>query len=188
MSPAQLLMSRELRSVLPVCRSHLKPYVVNTRQFREERTMYQNSQQKFFNKSAKNLPSIESGQQVRFKRREQWIPGKIIDKVAPRSYKVETQFDEAYRRNRKHIHISKETTFQKRPINDSESDLDDIILNQNDVENNTNTQGSQSSNCRHKETIHKENTQLPVSEKLPKPITTRSGCTVIPPKRFQDYV
>jgi len=48
----------------------------------------------------------------------------------------------------------------KKPINDSESDLDDIILKQNNVENNTNTQESQISDCRHKETIHKENTPL----------------------------
>ena len=61
-SPAQRLMSRRTKTLLPTSESFLKPAVVEDAQPR--RTARNERQKRFYNKGARDLPALEKGDQV----------------------------------------------------------------------------------------------------------------------------
>jgi hypothetical protein len=114
-SPAQRLMSRRTRTMLPTARPLLKPEVINKVpegvKLRRQKAKLQ------FDKGAKDLPELEIGEQIRLQpdpgnRNGMWRAGTCLQKVAPRSYLVEVE-GKRYRRNRKFLHPAK-TTDQRR--------------------------------------------------------------------------
>lgn len=102
-SPAQLLMSRNLNSVLPTSKNKLKPKVVKC----DKR--YDNclkSVSKYYNKSAKPLCDLPAEQKVVFKKSltSDWSPGKITSKSDnPRSYNILSENGNTIVRNRKFV-------------------------------------------------------------------------------------
>ena len=93
-TPAQALMSRRLRSTLPISQSNLNPQPVNHTTFRTARQQQQQHQRKHYDRTAKPLPPLEKGDVVRFKKDPQaaWTYGTVIRKHgAPRSYIVKSQ-------------------------------------------------------------------------------------------------
>ena len=98
-SPAQLLMSRNLRTTLPDIRERKVPMVVDPLVFKEKDNDIKQRQKRNYDSrhKAKELPLLEPGDSV-------WIPdrestGRV---VAPRSLVVETS-DGPFRRNRQHL-------------------------------------------------------------------------------------
>ncbi|XP_062576257.1 uncharacterized protein K02A2.6-like [Saccostrea cucullata] len=65
-SPAKLLMSRGLRSILPVTKRQLRPKTVKPRDVVKDRKEAERRQQYYFNRSAPDQPKISMGQAVRF--------------------------------------------------------------------------------------------------------------------------
>ncbi|XP_062604740.1 uncharacterized protein K02A2.6-like [Saccostrea cucullata] len=112
-SPAKLLMSRELRSILPVTTRQLRPKTVKPKDIVKDRKEAQRRQQYYFNRSARDQPKISMGQAVRFRHKDEWKPGYVM-KNENRSYWMTTPEGE-YRRNRKDILISKEKNFNLKP-------------------------------------------------------------------------
>ena len=113
-SPAQALMSRRLRSTLPVATTKLDPSLINSSTFRSSRENEQERQQKYFNRNAKNLPSLAIGETVRFKKDpdSKWTLATVVEKLStPRSYLLQAENGSRYRRNR--IHIRK---INERPV------------------------------------------------------------------------
>ena len=101
-SPAKLLMSRNLRSVLPATDSHLKPKVVKPSKVVGQRSICQQRQKKYYDRSARPLKSLSSGQKAHLQMPTgQWQP--VVNERRPedRSYIVETKDGGMYRRNRK---------------------------------------------------------------------------------------
>ena len=101
-SPVQLLMSRNLRTTLPMVREQRAPRVVNLSDLEEKDRHIKERQRQNYDARhrAKELPSLEPGDTV-------WIPdqetsGIIVDETTPQSHVVETS-DGSYRRNRKHL-------------------------------------------------------------------------------------
>jgi hypothetical protein len=121
-SPAQLLMSRKLRSILPVMKRQLQPKVVSSSKIKEKRKLTQNKQIRYFNSGQRNLSQLTSDQKIRFQHRGHWTPGFVKRQVHDRSYNVENLCGDEYRRNRKDIIASLEENFRK-----FESDVGDII-------------------------------------------------------------
>ncbi len=110
-SPAQALMSRRLRSTLPVANTKLDPSLINSSTFRSSRENEQERQQKYFNRNAKNLPSLAIGKTVRFKKDpdSKWTLATVLDKLStPRSYLLRAKNGSNYRRNRIHIRKTNE--------------------------------------------------------------------------------
>ena len=95
-SPAQLLMSRMLKSKLPTVESLLKPRVVdNPQQKLQQRS---DKQKMYYDRNAKLLPSIKEGEAARVRKGKTWEPAIVIAQhTAPRSYIVETPDGTAYR-------------------------------------------------------------------------------------------
>ena len=105
-SPAQALMSRTLRSNLPVSEKNLKPTLVDPKIFKRDRVKSQNNQRKYHDRSAKPLPELHEGDNVHFKLDPQkaWKPAVVTTKHdTPRSYMVKTDDGSEYRRNRRHL-------------------------------------------------------------------------------------
>ena len=98
-SPAQALMSRRLRSTLPVATTKLDPALINGPTFQSSRENKQERQQKYFNRNA-------IGETVRFRKEpdSKWTLATVVEKLStPQSYLLQTENGSRYRRNRIHI-------------------------------------------------------------------------------------
>jgi hypothetical protein len=63
-TPAQLLMSRNLRSILPNTSNHLRPSVVHPEFARERMEKKQATQKHYYNQGARELKPLASGKEV----------------------------------------------------------------------------------------------------------------------------
>ena len=117
-SPAQLLMSRRLRTRLPISKMLLYPQAENTVEVKAKLKLRQNDQKVHYDRRAGNtLPVLKPGDKVRVQVSDHtWRPAiirAITDK--PRSYIVEVPNGRKYRRNRINIRLSKEADEQFEP-------------------------------------------------------------------------
>ncbi|KAI5102200.1 hypothetical protein C0J45_7552 [Silurus meridionalis] len=105
-SPAQRLMSRRTKTLLPTHNSLLKPDVVNMEQAVKDN---QCKQAFYYNRGAKDLRHLDEGEQVRVqldtKHRAHWLPAKVERMANNRSYTVKLENGTVVRRNRKHLMI-----------------------------------------------------------------------------------
>jgi hypothetical protein len=110
-SPAQLLMSRNLKNKLPVTEKSLKPKCqtgVNRRlQQRQQKQKY------YYDRNTRALPELKPGDQIRIRKEGKWEKAQVMQKhKSPRSYIVMTENNQKYRRNRRDLkksYTTKET-------------------------------------------------------------------------------
>lgn len=105
-SPAQLLMGRQLRSILPVTNGQLLPKTIDPRAVVAKRRQQQESQKRFYDRSSRPLPPLGPGDPVFIQTKPggDWQPGRVIAaEKAPRSFKVQTDEGRLYRRNRRFL-------------------------------------------------------------------------------------
>ena len=119
-SPAQLLMSRNLRTTLPITREQRRPKVVDQSELEEKEEHLKGRQKKNFDQRhrARDLPPLEPGDTL-------WIPdrnssGTVVEETSPRSYVVVTG-DGSYRRNRQHLVQMPETEPTQEDEHETES-------------------------------------------------------------------
>ena len=164
-SPAQLMMTRQLRSIMPVTQEQLLPRQTNPELVVARREHQQTLQKKYYDRTARPLTTLKTDDQVLLQSNNKWQPGRIVRvDEQPRSYIVQTKDGGTYRRNRRFIRIDKSTS-------DSQS---------HSPEESPETPPSQPP--------AETNTPTPV-ETTPAPssaTTTRSGRVVRQPRRFED--
>lgn len=105
-SPAELLMSRNLRTKLPTMSESLKPKIINQDTQKSIDFERKIKQAQNYNKNTKNLKPITIGNKIYFKKNplSVWHPGTIVDICSqPRSYLIKDEEGVSYRRNRQHI-------------------------------------------------------------------------------------
>ncbi|KAL0173103.1 hypothetical protein M9458_033414, partial [Cirrhinus mrigala] len=104
-SPAQLLMSRRLRSILPITAAQLQPQVTPQHVLQNQRGACQHRQQRYYNRSVKALPPLTAGTHIRFHHEDgSWQPAKIVQPAnTHRSYHIQTEEGQMLRRNRRHL-------------------------------------------------------------------------------------
>ena len=104
LSLTQKLMSRRTQTTIPTAGALLKPEVVKgthdniKRERQQTKATYENS--------ARPLPELQIGEPVRLQPvnpKAPWDKGSCVAKVGPRSYLIETENGNLYRRNRKFI-------------------------------------------------------------------------------------
>ena len=101
-SPAQLLMGRRTRTLIPTNPSLLKPAPV-TSDIQARLAEKQRKQKAYYDRNAKPLPEITPGESVRVRVDNEWKPAVVAAYAdEPRSYIV-TSGGGTYRRNRRHI-------------------------------------------------------------------------------------
>ena len=118
-SPAQRMLNRRTRTLLPTAASLLEPCHVDIKSERSKLKTHQDKQATYYNRSAKDLPPLCEGDVVRMKpfklEEKKWNKGVIQHRLDERSYEVETD-DGTYRRNR--IHLKK--SYEGSPTSDQE--------------------------------------------------------------------
>ena len=124
-SPAQRLMSRRTKTLLPTTQSLLLPRTINLESEKKELRQRQQVQAKYYNRSARDLPSLSEGDVVRMKPfklgDKSWRKAQVTARLDERSYFVETYDRAVYRRNRQHLRNTSEPPAE--PIN-TEPELD----------------------------------------------------------------
>lgn len=101
-SPNQLLMSRRTRSIqLPMTDEQLKPVTVPSSTVRSKIQKSKYTQKKYYDRSAKPLPSLHLNEYVRLQVGNIWKPAKVINIHDRHSYSVQTKDGGVYRRNRR---------------------------------------------------------------------------------------
>jgi transposase InsO family protein len=124
-TPAQALMSRRLRSSLPISQQRLQPATIDRTTFLTIRGEQQQQQKKYFNNTSKPLPPLKKGDRVRFRKDPEspWQPAVVkAQHDTPRSYIIETSNGSQYRRNRVHLRKT-----QEKPPDSSYVDQEHII-------------------------------------------------------------
>ena len=112
-SPAQRLMSRRTKTLLPTTQSLLLPRTVKLESQKKELQQRQQAQAKYYNQTAKDLPSLSEGDVVRMKPfklgDKSWRKAQVTARLDERSYTVETDDGAVYRRNRQHLRKTSES-------------------------------------------------------------------------------
>ena len=108
-SPAELLMGRKLRSILPALHQSLKPKLQNPKQVKAALCKKQTRQKHYYDRHTKILKSLKEGEKVRILQQNKWEQATVKEKLnTPRSYLVTTPNGSVYQRNRSHILKSNE--------------------------------------------------------------------------------
>ncbi|XP_055492867.1 uncharacterized protein K02A2.6-like [Leucoraja erinacea] len=102
-SPAQRLLSRRTRTLLPTKDTLLKPEVTHDEQglkYNRQR------QEKYYNRTAKDMDTLKREDSVRVQpcdTHKGWRPARVVQQVSHRSYEVELESGGVLRRNRRHL-------------------------------------------------------------------------------------
>ena len=122
-SPAQLLMSRHLRSSLPMAVTMFQPSVsVGVREKLKQR---QQRQKGIYDNRTKPMSSLQPNDVVRYQTGRMWKPAVVISKhSSPRSYNIRTPQGTILRRNRHHLKQTKEAFT---PCDDTDDYFDDDL-------------------------------------------------------------
>ena len=164
-SPSELIMSRRLRSNLPMTGKMLKPAVPEN--IRTKLNHRQQRQKSIYDRTAKLLPKLKTGDAVRYQKGHVWKPAVVVGKhSSPRSYKIMTDTGTTLRRNRRHLRRTREAPPP------ALLDFDDFLC-----DDDTPPLGSES-----------PANDSPVVPQVTGPTEsrTRSGRIVRPPLRFRD--
>lgn len=114
-SPAQRLMSRRTKTLVPISSNWLYPEVPEGVQNQIERKCQM--AESFHDRNVKVLPHLEIGQEVRLsllQRGKPWKAGTCIEKLSDRSYMVEAD-RELFQRNRHDLKWTQENPPADRP-------------------------------------------------------------------------
>ena len=106
--PAELLMSRKLRTRLPTPKYLLKPMPRPASQVCQQLPSNQRSQKNFYDRGTRPLPELHQSEAVRIQQGREWKPAVVVKQhVASRSYIVATPDGTQMRRNRVHLQQTK---------------------------------------------------------------------------------
>lgn len=109
-SPAQLLMCRRLRSILPSTNKQLAPKTVDLNKARAKMKQLQVKTKEHYDKTARRLSPLKIGESVHIQRDKHWEPAKVVSQHNEHSYNVRTQEGAIYRRNRKFLNKTSQRT------------------------------------------------------------------------------
>uniref|UniRef100_A0AAQ4NZT5 Gypsy retrotransposon integrase-like protein 1 n=1 Tax=Gasterosteus aculeatus aculeatus TaxID=481459 RepID=A0AAQ4NZT5_GASAC len=110
-SPAQRLLSRRTKTLLPTKATLLRPEVIQVSQKLKNR---QQCQSTYYNRSARDLDTLATGDCVRIQPlppNAVWRLGRVLKPVDWRSYEVQLQSGSVIRRNRRHLRRAPGVTF-----------------------------------------------------------------------------
>ena len=115
MSPAEILMGRRLRTMIPYT-TEQKKHKVNQKQ-----KMLQKRQKANYDKSTRNVLPLERNDTVRIQDSNSWTrKATVLEEVNPRSYTVRTEDGQILRRNRKDLLKTNETPQEQTDDNTKE--------------------------------------------------------------------
>ena len=186
-SPAQLLMSRRLRSIIPTTDAQLQPKVLDPHKVKEKLRLKQEKQKHYFDQHAKHLPTLEKGDRIRVQMGSHWKPGVVTEHAGtPRSYRIRTDEGREYRRNRRVLMESPESD----PLaTDISPHLESPTVRTNRSSPSKETADQAVSFSEEPTTTSQEQEEIhSLEDEISEPHKTASGRVVKRPPRFKDYV
>ena len=196
-SPAQRLLCRRTRTLIPTAKNLLKSTIPKGV---DRKLLEQKSKQAFYyNKGTKELSELKEGDLVRIKplklaeKRKPWLQAKVEGKVDIRSYQVRTEDGRVYRRNRQHLRHSREQPEESTTAFDFQPPFIETSATRDSVEQSS--QGhvvSQPPSDQPQPEVEGDSAEQQTSMKttpvmLDGQQRTRSGRVVRKPCRYQDY-
>lgn len=109
-SPAQLLMGRRLRSLLPSHKQLLKPTTIPREQTSRHYYKEKKRQKWYHDRRTRTLKPLSKDCHIRLSPKpgyKNWSAGRVIERFQPRTYRVESD-GAIYRRNRKDLRMATE--------------------------------------------------------------------------------
>ena len=182
-SPAQRLMNRRTRTLLPTSAELLKPKIVDEAGNMQRRTDKQAAQ---FNKSAKDLKPLDEGDVVRMKPLVQgqktWTKAIVSRRLDERSYMVETPHA-VYRRNR--VHLKKTSELPPAPKQDSVASASNKQLATASYKQQAATGNKQQTTTDNKQQAstpnqHQQAPETKTQDKISKPVQKKASSTTEP--------
>ena len=192
-SPAQQLLCRRTRTLIPTNKNLLKPTI--PKNVGQKLLAQKSKQAYYYNEGAKELPELKEGDRVRIKplklaeKHKPWIQAEVEGKVDVRSYQVRTEDGRVYRRNRQHLKYSRDqpeeidvqpplTETRTTKNNGQQSSEDPIVVVQ---------PTSDQSRQEPEKGLVKQHITVKTAPVLPDgQLRTRSGRIVRKPSRYQD--
>lgn len=170
LSPSQMLMSRNLRTKLPITQVELQSKIQKS--FKKKLLAKQLRTKFYYDRQAKERPEFRAGEKVMLRVRDHWEPATIEKKHStPRSYWVKTKNNRIIRRNKSHLRKTK--TQQYSVISDYGDDFCSSTV-----------QNGSSENTVESDPHHPlSNDNMTVNY-----YRTRSGRNIHPPSRYNDYI
>ena len=176
-SPAQRLMNRRTRTLLPTTDALLHPRTADKDTEMTKIKSEQDRQAFYYNRKARNLPSLKEGDNVRMKPfivgDKEWRKATVKERLDERSYQVETKEGNTYRRNRIHLRNTKETAVPAEMTEHADTDV---------------MTGEEEAAKDHTDKPNAEkNADKGSEESMQNNVTTRSGRIVKRPAYLNDY-
>ena len=176
-SPAQKLLDRRTKSLVPTHPQQLEPRIIPAEEVMNSIMEKKQSNKQHYDKgSRKQLPQLDVGEDVRVKLHpessKKWSCGKIEGRSNGRSYIIESE-GRKYRRNRTHVRSTKET-FNPGTLQDEDEDDLPIMAHAQPAEE------------------HEEISEKPPGLEIQSPmvvrtrVITRSGRVVKPNRKYED--
>lgn len=177
-SPSELFYGRQVKTRQPVHGELLKRKWISEKTMQERFKNYNEKQSWYYNRNAKDLPSLSTGDTVIFwKQGKTWIKGVVVKKKSDYSYVLRDDEGQLFHRNRRFI--------KKRNVYTS---LDNnIASNDNETVNNSSNEHVNSGG---EESVYQDalNTSSESPQVRSEVTRTRSGRTVREPGYLNDYV
>ena len=108
-SPSQRLFGRRTATKLPTSEKLLKPKLIEQEQIFKARKKNRETAKRYYDRGAKGLEELRPGDTIRVRTGKEWQPAKLITKSPqPRSYEIQTEAGNVWRRNRHDILKTKE--------------------------------------------------------------------------------
>ena len=102
-SPAQRLMSRRTKSILPMTEEQLQPKVLKPVDVQKQLSFYKEQQKRNYDVGSKSLPVLKPGDVVRIQDQKGSPKALVVNETEhPRSYIVQSRSGQ-FRRNRRHL-------------------------------------------------------------------------------------
>ncbi|UYV75474.1 K02A2.6-like [Cordylochernes scorpioides] len=186
-SPAQILMSRKLRSIIPSKTSQFVPSMINNEAIQKQLVDNKVKMKNYYDRHTRPADPLSINDRVWFRKDRRWIPGQLKNQAnEPRSFYVKDQEGNEYRRNRIHIREDKRSetahTDWEKPLelNQEQADLQDL----EETPSQPTSSGQLSSPGSPENVTTTGPPESCINGSPGNLITTRSGRVVRPPRRL----
>ena len=134
-SPAQRLIGRHTRILIPILQNLVKPKTINPKSVQNELLQRKAVRKHYYDHHTKPLENLKENEAVLMQVKDTWHPAKAmkICKNMPRSYIITTPQDKSHHRNRRHLRKVKE---EWTPLEQSDkNEIYDSPLNNDTINN-----------------------------------------------------
>lgn len=134
-TPAELMMSRHLKTNVPCSTERLKPKYINHKNVKLQIKKKKEKTKHYYDQHSHPLPKVNVNEDVLLQKDKIWVPARVIADFKNNSYLVETENSQKYRRNR--VFLKKTIIPFKKKFN-SNLLIDDYDLKCDESQCNTN--------------------------------------------------